>query len=151
MSEEKIYTNKRLIVSEILIWLAACLLIYIGFVHIKGVTGLEKTILFLFLLLVMIWRGSKLLQVFPVIILSEAGLTYRTDFKTWDEIEKIELIPGKFGLAFTQKLHLTTSIKGREEVIWNITAVDSQLDLEQLLVRINTYRQFTSTETLEFN
>lgn len=141
MNEEKIYVNRRLVFSELLIWLAVCIGIYLAFTEIRGMDELEEIILLVFLLIIIIWRSSKFLQVFPTIILSEQGLTYRTDFKKWEEIEQVELVPAKFGLAFTQKLRLYTTIAGEEIVIWNIMADDSRLALPELMKQIEIYRQ----------
>ncbi|HEM2284603.1 TPA: hypothetical protein U0315_002618, partial [Listeria monocytogenes] len=83
--------NRRLIFSSCLLWMAVGLLLYVVFSHIKGVNGIEEMILLVFIGLCVLRPLFRLINIAPTVELTERGVAYRGDFKSWNEIKKTEL------------------------------------------------------------
>ncbi|WP_244964492.1 hypothetical protein ACSMFR_05345 [Listeria aquatica] len=128
----KLYVNKRLIFSNVLLSLAASILLYLLFSHLKGVTGTEEIILLVFLAMFVLRPFFRLLNVMPTLELSQAGIGYRGDFEPWDAVFDVKVVRPKVRLFSFGRLMLYTKIKGEPELAWDITAYDSELDLLEL-------------------
>ncbi|EDO1158850.1 hypothetical protein K5A21_002762 [Listeria innocua] len=141
--------NRRLIFSSCLLWIAAGLLLYVIFSHIKGVTGTEEVILLVFIGLCVLRPLLRLINIAPTVELTERGLTYRGDFKPWNEIKGTELIKPAVILFSQGRLKIMTSINGREEVAWDIVAADVSVSLEELRAIIQSMQEtYTDDNTV---
>ncbi|WP_246215553.1 hypothetical protein [Listeria valentina] len=128
----KLYVNKRLVFSNVLLSLAVSILLYLLFSHLKGVTGTEEIILMIFLAIFVLRPFFRLLNVMPTIELSQEGIGYRGDFEPWDAVFEAKVVRPKVRLFSYGRLVLYTEIKGQSELAWDITAYDSELDLLEL-------------------
>ncbi|HCJ4488910.1 TPA: hypothetical protein NR451_001792 [Listeria innocua] len=141
--------NRRLIFSSCLLWIAAGLLLYVIFSHIKGVTGTEEVILLVFIGLCVLRPLLRLINIAPTVELTERGLAYRGDFKPWNEIKRTELIKPAVILFSQGRLKIMTSINGREEVAWDIVAADVSVSLEELRAIIQSMQEtYTDDNTV---
>ncbi|MBC1483392.1 hypothetical protein HCJ52_10070 [Listeria sp. FSL L7-1485] len=141
--------NRRLIFSSCLLWIAVGLLVYIIFSHIKGVNGIEETILLIFIGLCILRPLLRLLNTAPTVELTERGLAYRGDFKPWNEVKETELKKPAIKLFAQGRLKIMTSINGRTEVAWDIVAADVSISLEELEALIHSMREkYTDDETV---
>ncbi|HHP9022178.1 TPA: hypothetical protein ACSJP9_002879 [Listeria monocytogenes] len=146
--------NRRLIFSSCLLWMAVGLLLYVVFSHIKGVNGIEEMILLVFIGLCVLRPLFRLINIAPTVELTERGVAYRGDFKSWNEIKKTELKKPELKkpamMLFSQgRLIIMTSINGREEVAWDIVAADVSISLEELEKLIQSMRStYTDDETI---
>ncbi|HFI5983729.1 TPA: hypothetical protein ACGRI3_002669 [Listeria monocytogenes] len=141
--------NRRLIFSSCLLWMAVGLLLYVVFSHIKGVNGIEEMILLVFIGLCVLRPLFRLINIAPTVELTERGVAYRGDFKSWNEIKKTELKKPAMMLFSQGRLKIMTSINGREEVVWDIVAADVSISLEELEKLIQSMRStYTNDETI---
>lgn len=140
--------NRRLIFSSCLLWMAVGLLLYVVFSHIKGVNGIEEMILLVFIGLCVLRPLFRLINIAPTVELTERGVAYRGDFKSWNEIKNRTEKPAM--MLFSQgRLIIMTSINGREEVAWDIVAADVSISLEELEKLIQSMRStYTDDETI---
>ncbi|HHQ0097905.1 TPA: hypothetical protein ACSKJA_003125, partial [Listeria monocytogenes] len=102
--------NRRLIFSSCLLWMAVGLLLYVVFSHIKGVNGIEEMILLVFIGLCVLRPLFRLINIAPTVELTERGVAYRGDFKSWNEIKKTELKKPAMMLFSQGRLIIMTSI-----------------------------------------
>ncbi|WP_270995393.1 hypothetical protein [Listeria seeligeri] len=141
--------NRRLIFSSCLLWAALGLVIYVIFSHIKGVTGIEEIILLIFIGLCILRPLFRLTNLAPTVELTERGLAYRGDFKTWNEIKETGLKKPAIKLFSQGRLKIMTAINGRTELAWDIVAADVSISLEELEELIQTMREtYTDDETV---
>ncbi|EMK2497118.1 hypothetical protein V8Q96_002814 [Listeria monocytogenes] len=141
--------NRRLIFSSCLLWMAVGLLLYVVFSHIKGVHGIEEMILLVFIGLCVLRPLFRLINLAPTVELTERGVAYRGDFKSWNEIKATELKKPAMVLFSQGRLKIMTSINGREEIAWDIIAADVSISLEELETLIQTMRStYTDDETI---
>ncbi|EAG7099569.1 hypothetical protein BLG51_15160, partial [Listeria monocytogenes] len=91
----------------------------------------------------------RLINIAPTVELTERGVAYRGDFKSWNEIKKTELKKPAMMLFSQGRLKIMTSINGREEVAWDIVAADVSISLEELEKLIQSMRStYTNDETI---
>ncbi|WP_244169969.1 MULTISPECIES: hypothetical protein [Listeria] len=128
----KLMVNRRLVFSSVLMTLAVCVLIYLSFSHLKGVTGTEEVILLIFLAAATLRPFFRLLNVQPTIELSKEGISYRGDFQTWSAVCELELKMPRVTVFQHGRLEIYTFIKEERELVWDITAYDSEISLSEL-------------------
>ncbi|WP_162921694.1 hypothetical protein [Listeria costaricensis] len=94
---------------------------------------MEKWILGIFLMGTCVIRpGAQLLNVMPTIELSEKGVSYRGDFESYEAITALEIVQPRMPLFTQGRLVLYTEIAGKQEVAFDIWAMDSADSLENL-------------------
>ncbi|WP_260443141.1 hypothetical protein [Listeria fleischmannii] len=128
----RLRVNRRLIFSNVLMTLAFSVLIYLVFSHLKGVTGTEEIILLIFLSAAVLRPVFRLLNVQPTMELSTKGISYRGDFQTWQAIYELELKTPRIAIFYYGRLELYTTIKDKKELVWDISAYDSEMALSDL-------------------
>ncbi len=132
----KLMVNRRLVFSNVLMTLALCVFIYLGFSHLKGVTGTEEFILLIFLAAATLRPVFRLLNVQPTIELSKEGISYRGDFQAWRVVYELEVKKPRITIFQHGRLEIYTSIKEVKQLVWDITAYDSEMPLSELEILI---------------
>ncbi|PZF88841.1 hypothetical protein C1903_08455 [Listeria ivanovii] len=130
--------NRRLIFSSCLLWIAFGILLYLVFSHIKGINEIEEIILLTFIGLCILRPLVRLLNTAPTVELTERGILYRGDFKSWNEVKETELKKPTIKLFSQGRLKIMTSINGRTEMAWDIVAADVSISIEELEALIHS-------------
>ncbi|AIS60154.1 hypothetical protein [Listeria ivanovii] len=141
--------NHRLIFSSCLLWIAVGILLYLIFSHIKGINEIEEIILLIFIGLCILRPLFRLFNTAPTVELTERGIAYRGDFKSWNEVKETELKKPTIKLFSQGRLKIMTSINGRTEMAWDIVAADVSISLEELEALILSLRdRYANDETV---
>ncbi|WP_239256549.1 hypothetical protein [Listeria ilorinensis] len=133
----KIFVNRRLIFSNLCLWAALGIFIFLAFNHIKGINDMERLILGIFLFVICVIRpGAQLLNVMPTIELSDKGISYRGDFESYQAMTALEIIKPRIPFFTQGRLVIYTEIAGKQEVAFDILAMDTADSLESLQAAI---------------